>query len=49
MGSPYSRSAISEAQRKSLPFLNTFFDVMEAEELNFPDNSIHLASGSVVA
>lgn len=37
-----SKSAISEAQRKSLSFPNTFFDVMKAEELNFPDDIFHL-------
>lgn len=42
-GADRSKSAISEAQRKSVSLPNTFFDVMKAEELNFPDNSFYLA------
>lgn len=37
-----SKSAISEAKRKSLDLKNIFFDVMKAEELNFPDDFFHL-------
>lgn len=36
-----SKSAISEAKRKSRNLKNIFFDVMKAEELNFPDNFFH--------
>lgn len=36
-----SKSAISEAKRKSCNLKNIFFDVMKAEELNFPDDFFH--------
>lgn len=37
-----SKSVISEAKRKSRNLKNIFFDVMKAEELNFPDDFFHL-------
>ncbi len=37
-----SKSAISEAKRNSRNLKNIFFDVMKAEELNFPDEFFHL-------